>query len=53
MTGERILIVDDASEVRGLLGRLCRRDGYETTEAASGEEALSFLQAQSLPGRRC
>ncbi|MFO7696991.1 MAG: diguanylate cyclase [Anaerolineae bacterium] len=47
MTGERILIVDDAAEVRGLLGRLCRRDGYETTEAASGEEALSFLQVTS------
>lgn len=47
MTGERILIVDDAAEVRGFLGRLCRREGYETSEAASGEEALSFLQAQS------
>ncbi|MHB1318414.1 MAG: diguanylate cyclase [Anaerolineae bacterium] len=47
MTGERILIVDDAAEVRGLLGRLCRREGYETTEAASGEEALSFLEARS------
>jgi diguanylate cyclase (GGDEF)-like protein len=47
MTGERILIVDDAAEVRGLLGRLCRREGYVTVEAASGEEALELLQAGS------
>jgi DNA-binding NtrC family response regulator len=47
MTGDRILIVDDAAEVRGLLGRLCRREGYVTVEAASGEEAVVLLQAGS------
>ena len=46
MTGERILVVDDSPEVRGLVGRLCRRDGYLVTDAASGEEALAYLREQ-------
>jgi len=47
MPGERVLIVDDSEEVRTLLGRLCRRAGYITVEAASGDEALSLLEDHS------
>ncbi len=49
MTGERLLIVDDAPEIRNLLSRMCRRDGYLITEAASGEEAVKYLAAEHYP----
>lgn len=40
MASERILIVDDEDGMRRLLGRVLSREGYETTTAASGAEAM-------------
>ena len=39
----KILIVDDDPDIRNILNLLLRRD-YETAEAASGAEALQFLE---------
>ncbi len=39
----KILIVDDDPDIRNVLTLLLRRD-YETAEAASGAEALSYLE---------
>lgn len=43
---KRILIVDDAVSMRGLVGMTLRNAGYEVTEAGNGEEALVKLQGQ-------
>lgn len=40
----RILVVDDDSATRRLIGELLRRDGFETIEAEDGSVALSILQ---------
>lgn len=39
----KILIVDDDSSAREVLGRILRRAGYDTQECHSGSEALSLL----------
>jgi len=39
-----ILVVDDDPEIQQLLGYVLRREGYETVEALSGEEALKIVQ---------
>jgi DNA-binding response OmpR family regulator len=39
----RILIVDDDPHIRELVGVFLRREGFETTEAADGVEALERL----------
>jgi len=39
----RILIVDDEEVLRDVLDAVLRREGFETTMAASGEEALAVL----------
>ena len=43
----RILIVDDEELIRESLQEILRLEGYETSEAANGEIALSLLQEQS------
>ena len=43
----RILIVDDDPTVRRLLATLLERAGYETVEAASGEEGLELARQHS------
>src|SRR5579872_5588759 len=48
MTTERIyrvLIVDDQREIRDVVDRVLRHDGYETMLAESGEDALRLLEA--------
>lgn len=37
----RVLLVDDDDEVRGVLGRLLTRAGYDVEEVADGGEALA------------
>jgi CheY-like chemotaxis protein len=37
---QRVLVVDDDSEVRGLVAATLRRDGYAVVEAGDGLEAL-------------
>src|SRR2546427_5552061 len=60
MVQKKILIVDDEKLVRWALARKCAECGYQSVEAADGEEALSLLQNESpdailldvhLPGR--
>ncbi|MEL6184582.1 MAG: response regulator, partial [Myxococcota bacterium] len=42
---QRILVVDDAPEVRRVLGRVLRHDGHEVAEAEDGIDALEKLDA--------
>ena len=42
--GERILVVDDMDEIRELLSAMLLRLNYKVETAASGEEAVSYLQ---------
>jgi len=45
-----ILIVDDQSTTRMLLGRYLKSDGYKTIEAASGEEAVRLAKDSIFGG---
>ena len=47
MVRKKILIVDDEKLVRWALARKCAECGYQSVEAADGEEALSVLQNES------
>ena len=38
-----ILIVDDEPNIRRVLAAMLKRDGYEVTTAADGEQALAVL----------
>src|SRR4051812_14565904 len=42
-----VLVVDDEPIVRDVVTRYLRRDGFETIEAESGEEARTILETQS------
>ncbi len=44
----RVLIVDDHEEVRDLLARTLRRDGHETSTAATAKEARTKLESSSI-----
>ena len=44
MTRECILIVDDEADIRDVLHLTLEGEGYETVEAANGEEALEQIQ---------
>jgi two-component system response regulator PilR (NtrC family) len=44
----RILIVDDEEVLRDVLDTVLRREGFEVVLAASGEEALSVLDAEEV-----
>lgn len=43
----KVLIVDDEPIVRDVVSRYLRRDGFETLEAATGEDAQRILEAFS------
>ena len=43
---DRVLIVDDETEIRGTLRRILERAGYQVTEAANGAEALQRIGGQ-------
>jgi PAS domain S-box-containing protein len=45
--GEEILIVDDMSEQREILARTLAHLGYATASAASGEEAVAYMAANT------
>ncbi|MCR5795490.1 MAG: response regulator transcription factor [Solobacterium sp.] len=40
----RILIVDDEANIREVVREYCEMNGYETEEAADGEEAIALLK---------
>jgi len=42
--GETILVVEDQEQVRELVGRTLRQNGYEVITAATGTEALSVVR---------
>jgi DNA-binding response OmpR family regulator len=42
-----VLVVDDEPIVRDVVVRYLRRDGYDTREAATGDEAREILEAES------
>ncbi len=39
-----ILIVDDEEKIREVIGEYCKNEGYQTTTATNGQEALEQLQ---------
>jgi DNA-binding response OmpR family regulator len=45
-----ILLVEDDDEMRRMLARVLRRDGYSVVEAADGDDALDWLGAGILEG---
>ena len=44
----RVLVVEDDTELRGLFRRVLEKNGYETLEAADGQEALDVLDRQYI-----
>ncbi|HEY3054782.1 MAG TPA: sigma-54 dependent transcriptional regulator [Thermoanaerobaculia bacterium] len=44
----RILIVDDEEVLRDVLDVVLRREGFDVVPAASGEEALNFLESDDV-----
>lgn len=53
-TATRVLVADDDSQVRHLVARALRKDGYEVVEVADGSELLhvlgsSLMSASSIP----
>jgi DNA-binding response OmpR family regulator len=44
-----VLVVDDEPIVRDVVVRYLRRDGFETREAATGDEAREILEADESP----
>lgn len=46
----RVLVVDDASDLRLLMTAVLRRAGHEVFEANSGEQALAWLADQGPQG---
>jgi len=43
----KILVVDDEMDIRFVIGKMLEREGYETVEADSGEQALEVLSKSS------
>jgi DNA-binding NtrC family response regulator len=43
----RFLIVDDDTQIRDVLGRVLRREGYDVLTAATGAEALELVDRTS------
>jgi CheY-like chemotaxis protein len=45
----RILVCDDAEQIRGLIRVNLELDGYEVTEASDGQEAVEILRDSTQP----
>jgi two-component system chemotaxis response regulator CheY len=43
--GKKILIVDDAASMRGLVAMTLKKNGYEVIEASDGKDALQKLSS--------
>ena len=50
---KKILVVDDASGVRGFLSALLSADGYRCTAADGGAEALAMLDEETFDAVLC
>ncbi len=44
-----VLIVDDHADLRETLAEILEEEGYTTAQAANGQEAFDYLQANPLP----
>lgn len=44
---KKILVVDDSSMIRKLLGDIIRKRGYQVMEASSGEESISKYKEEN------
>ncbi|MBM4143805.1 MAG: sigma-54-dependent Fis family transcriptional regulator [Lentisphaerae bacterium] len=49
----RILIVDDEASIRLVLRSVLRANGYETTEAGGGDEALARIKSEAIDLMLC
>ncbi|HRS97160.1 MAG TPA: response regulator, partial [Smithella sp.] len=45
---KKILIVDDELNMRLVLSAMLRKEGYDVTAAANGQEALRMLQQNDV-----
>ncbi len=45
--GERILVVDDVEEQRGIASRVLQKLGYSVKSVSSGEEAVDYMKTNS------
>lgn len=46
---QTVLVVDDEADVRLIARVVLQADGWEVQEAASGEAALAYVEANGLP----
>jgi len=42
-----VLIIDDDTEVRGMIYKMLNEEGYEVLEAANGEEGMQIIRSES------
>ena len=45
--GDKVLVVDDEQQVRELLGKFLKKEGYEVVLASNGEEAVELTRKES------
>jgi len=45
--GEKVLVVDDEMEIRDMLGRFLKEQGYEVILASYGEEAIELAEKEN------
>ena len=48
MSQSRVLIIDDEDDIRNLLSRIIRLEGFEVFQAESGKKGLSLLKKQPV-----
>lgn len=49
IVARRALVVDDEESIRGIVAQVLTDDGYQVSQARSGEEALVMFQKQPFP----
>ncbi|MFQ5760544.1 MAG: diguanylate cyclase [Acidiferrobacterales bacterium] len=49
IVSRRALVVDDEESIRGIVVQVLTDEGYQVTQASSGEEALAMFQKQPFP----
>ena len=51
---KKVLVVDDAKNIRMLLTKCLELEGYQVKTATNGKDALALLSScRSSPARRC
>lgn len=49
IVSKRALVVDDETSIRGMVAQVLTDEGYQITQASSGEEAFAMFQKQPFP----